>query len=190
MVSHESTSVRPCSLSYCTIALTSTRPGVMLFYRTGSQIKAYKKNVDGKATLTPVSNIKLTSTALTSKSNIAATRRETGANSNQARVFYQGADDMLREFFIDNDGTVTDTAISANTNALKGTSLAAVVQNDADQSDDQIDNDLPMPDILFYQDADDVRISFTCKSIHTPYNDSPTEPDLQASLFMCSSDCC
>ncbi|KAA1480023.1 hypothetical protein DENSPDRAFT_887289 [Dentipellis sp. KUC8613] len=138
-----------------TIALTSTRPGVMLFYRTGSQIKAYKKNVDGKATLTPVSKIKLTSTALTSKSNIAATRRETGADSNQARVFYQGADDMLREFVIDNDGTVTDTAISANTNALKGTSLAAVVQNDADQSQDQIDNQLPMPDILFYQDADD-----------------------------------
>ncbi|TFY53052.1 hypothetical protein EVG20_g10290 [Dentipellis fragilis] len=139
-----------------TIALTSTRPGVMLFYRTGSQIKVCKKNVDGKATLATVSNIKLTSASLTSKSNIAATRRDSGADSNQARVFYQGADDMLREFVIDSDGTVEDKAISASTNALKGTSLAAVVQNDADQSQDQIDNQLPMPDILFYQDADDV----------------------------------
>ncbi|KAA1470427.1 hypothetical protein DENSPDRAFT_698685 [Dentipellis sp. KUC8613] len=131
------------------IAVVANRPGVTIYYRVGDVIQIYRKTIDGQASYDQEKNL-TTSWLKDSDSNIAVAKRAAGVDDRSARLFYQGSDGFLREITIGSDGKATDGAISAITNARAKTSLAAVVQNDADKPSGQTD----MPVLLFYQGTD------------------------------------
>ncbi|KAA1470426.1 hypothetical protein DENSPDRAFT_698834 [Dentipellis sp. KUC8613] len=135
-----------------TIAVVANRPGVTVFYRVGDVIQIYRKIVDGQSSYDQEKSLS-THFLKGSDSNIAATRRSAGVDDRQTRVFYQGSDGFLRELTVSSDGHAKDQAISAVKDARTKTSLAAIVQNDLDRPSSQ---STKMPDVLFYQGADNL----------------------------------
>ncbi|TFY67837.1 hypothetical protein EVG20_g3793 [Dentipellis fragilis] len=133
-----------------TIAVVANRPGVTIYYRVGDVIQIYRKTIDGQASYDQDDPNLTTPWLKKSDSNIAVAKRAAGVDDKSARLFYQGSDGFLREIAIGSDGKANDGAISAIKNARAKTSLAAIVQNDADKPSTQKE----MPVVLFYQGTD------------------------------------